>query len=245
MALSLGQDLVEGTLVVKRNRFLAEAEVGGRRVFAHVPNSGRLAELLTPGRPALFSQKPSTHRKTPFTLELVRFNGRWVSINSNTPNALIGHSLLHGLLPPFSGFQSLQREHTRGNSRFDFLLIYPGGKECLVEVKSVTLVEGKVGMFPDAPTERGRKHLLELMHFARQGVRCAVLFCVQRSDAVAFAPNDGTDPEFGRILRLISKNGVEVHAYNCRVGKRSISLLRPIPVRIFPARTGEIDAEKR
>lgn len=230
MGLNIGDDWTEGILVEKLNRFLASANVEGHQTFAHIPNSGRLAELLTPGRKAVFTKTDNPNRKTKWTLQSVWFNNRWVSINSNTPNHLFEYSLVRNQLPPFSGFTRYKRETTRGNSRFDFLLTYPEGKECLVEVKSVTLVVGDVGRFPDAPTERGRKHLLELLRFVQDGIRGALFFCVQRSDASKFQPNDGTDPEFGRILREISKQDVEIYAYNCRVGKNNISLHHSIPV---------------
>ena len=149
-------DLVEGHLVRRDNRFRVTAEVGGREVWAHLPNSGRLGELLLPGRRVVLVERAAPGRKTGYDLSLVEHEGRWVSVDARLPNDLVEEALLAGRLEPLAGYPAMRREVTRGRSRFDFLLEAPGRRPCLVEVKSITLVVDGLGCFPDAVTLRGR-----------------------------------------------------------------------------------------
>lgn len=219
---------VDAFVVKKINRFLCEVSINGANVLAHIPNSGRLAELMTPGRKAILSKSDNLDRKTGYTLRSVWYNRRWVCIDSTTPNALASQLCRSGRL--FGNSAEVKREHAMGNHRFDLLLTGRNGGQTLVEVKSVTLVENKTALFPDAPTKRGVAHLNALLKLTGQGYHCAILFVIQRSDAESFRPNVKTDNEFAEALKRAKKAGVLVKAIRCRVGRRSITSLGSVRV---------------
>ncbi len=224
--------LVEGRFVARDNRFRVTVLVGGQKVWAHLPNSGRLAELLVPGRRVFVVERHGEQRKTDFDLSLVEMDGRWVSLDARLPNALVEEALLEGRLAPLVGYPTIRREVPFGRSRLDFMLEAPDKPACLLEVKSVTLVVGGLGCFPDAVTMRGRRHLQELASAAGEGYRAAVVFVVQRDDAVGLRPHDESDPDFGRTLRDAAQRGVEVYAYGCRVEPGRVEIDHPLPVHL-------------
>ena len=227
-------NLVEGRFVARDNRFRVTVEVAGREVWAHLPNSGRLGELLVPGRRVILVERPGPHRKTGYDLNLVEMADRWVSVDARLPNDLVEEALRAGQLAPLAGYPVIRREVAHGRSRLDFLLEAEHKPPCLVEVKSITLVVDGLGCFPDAVTERGRRHLLELAEAVEAGYRAAVLFCVQRDDANGMRPHDESDPDFGRALREAARRGVEVLAYACRVEPGRVEIARRLPVRLGP-----------
>ncbi len=224
--------LVAGHFVARDNRFRVTAEVGGRRVWAHLPNSGRLGELLLPGCRILLVERPEAGRKTGYDLSLVEHDSRWVSVDARLPNELVEEALRVDRLAPLGGYADVRREVSYGRSRFDFLLEAPGRTPCLVEVKSITLVVAGLGCFPDAVTLRGRRHVEELAAAVGAGYRAVVVFCVQRDDATALRPHDESDPDFGQALRLAARRGVEIYAYSCRVEPGRIAIARQLPVRL-------------
>ncbi len=213
------------------NRFAALVHVEGRDQLVHVRNSGRLRELLTPGRRVLLERAHGVNRRTRFTLVLVRLPSGYVSADAHLPNALIEAGLRRGAVPGCGGYHFLRREPAMGSKRADFLVAH-GVRRCLVEVKSVTLIEGGVALFPDAPTVRGRAHLEELIAARRNGMDAIVLFVIQRGDATAFTPNHKTDPAFADALRRAARAGVAVRAMICRVSRRGVWLGGPVPVRL-------------
>ena len=221
--------LVAGTFIQRDNRFRATVEVGGQPAWAHVPNSGRLEELLVSGRPVLLRQVESPHRKTQYDLVLVKVGRILVSADARLPTKLVHEAIAAGRLPEFSGYRTIHQEISHGDSRLDLVLEGDRGR-CFIEVKSVTLVEEGMALFPDAPTQRGRRHVEELARAVQEGERAAIVFVIQREDAVAFAPNDAADPAFGQALRQAARDGLEVYAYLCRVTPAEIALDRPIPV---------------
>jgi sugar fermentation stimulation protein A len=223
-------NLVPGRFLARDNRFRVTVEVDGRRVWAHLPNSGRLGELLIPGCPLLMLERPQMGRKTGLDLILVESDGRWVSVDARMPNDLVEEAVRGGHLVPVSGYLGLRREVVHGSSRFDFLLESPGRPPCLVEVKSITLVVDGLGCFPDAITRRGRRHVEELAEAVDAGYRAVVIFCVQREDALGVRPHDESDPEFGRALRDAACRGVEIYAYACHVEPRLIQISHSLPV---------------
>jgi sugar fermentation stimulation protein A len=227
--------LVEGRFVTRDNRFRVTAEVGGREVWAHLPNSGRLGELLLPGRRVVLVEKPAAGRKTGYDLSLVELDGRWISVDARLPNDLVEEALVAGRMDSLAGYPVVRREVTYGSSRFDFLLKEPDGPPCLVEVKSITLVVDGLGCFPDAVTLRGRRHVNELALAVVAGYRAAVVFCVQRDDATGVRPHDESDPDFGQALRNAAVQGVEVYAYACRVEPGSVEIVDRLPVYLAPA----------
>ena len=228
--MKLKSPLVKATFIARLNRFAALVQVRGQETVAHVANSGRLRELFQKGTPVLLSPvAPRPGRKTLYDLSLVDLGHTLVSADALLPNALVYEGIQRGRLPELRGYQEVLREQVFEDSRLD-LLLRSGYKRCYVEVKSVTLVEQGVALFPDAPTTRGQRHMGALAHAVQQGWRGAVVFVVQRDDAVTFAPHDVADPAFGKALRRAHEAGVEVYAYGCQVSPRGITLGGKLPV---------------
>ena len=225
-------ELVEGRFLSRDNRFLVAVEVAGQAVWAHLPNSGRLGELLIHGRRALVARRAAPGRKTDYDLVMVQDSEEWVSLDARLPNRLVAEAIEAGQLEPLSGYRALRREVAFGTSRFDLRLDHPDRRPCLVEVKSVTLVVDGLGCFPDAVTARGRRHVLELAEAVAAGYRAAVVFVVQRQGAEGFRPHDESDPDFGAALREAAGRGVEVYAYACQVEPNRIKLDRPLPIHL-------------
>lgn len=228
--------LVPGTFVRRDNRFRVQVQLQGRVEAAHLPNSGRLGELLVPGRKVWLAPADLRHspaRRTAYDLALVEFAGRLVSVDARLPGRLVAQALRHGQLPGFESYTTVQAEVRLGESRLDFRLT--AGTEtppCWIEVKSVTLIDpgADTARFPDAPTLRGQRHLRELVKAVEKGDRAAVIFVVQRDDARRFAPHDKADPAFGQILRQAARAGVEIQAWRCQVNLKAIQLFDTIPV---------------
>jgi len=227
--MKFGEKIVEGVFLERPNRYLARVEVEGKETLAHVPDPGRLPGLLLANRKVMLVHQPSEKRKTDYTLVLVRHGTIWVSTFPAFANSLVADALMNQSLPFLKGYSSFASEVKAGNSRFDFRLGFPKNS-AYVEVKSVSLVEGGVGKFPDAPTKRGIKHVNELIEFCGKGYRTAVLFVSQRSDTVSITCNDDIDPEFGKCLRLAEKEGVELYGMNCKVTPTTISLNESVEV---------------
>ncbi|MER3398534.1 MAG: DNA/RNA nuclease SfsA [Chloroflexota bacterium] len=225
--------LVPATFVRRLNRFAVEVAVGGETVRAHLPNSGRLRELLVPGYRVWLAPR-SGSRRTQYDLELVELpNGILASADARLPNRLFLEAWAEGRLPEFGGFSRAVPEPRLDGGRLDFRLEGPEGT-AYVEVKSITLVEAGCGLFPDAPTPRGWRHLGLLTAAAQEGFGAFGVFIIQRSDARAFAPNDAVDPAFGRKLREAVRAGVRVRAYRCRVSLTEIRVEGPVPVCLGP-----------
>ncbi len=221
--------LIAGRFIERVNRFRVTLYVDDLEVDAHLPNSGRLTELLTPGRPCWLKPASSPRRKTDFDLKLVEYADVLVSVDARLPNPLFAEALEKDRLSPFQACQAFEREVPLGDSRIDFRLRMPRGM-LWVETKSVTLVEDGVALFPDAPTARGSRHVQALTEAVQEGSRSAVVFVVQRPDARSFAPYDAADPDFGRSLRAAADAGVDLYAWTCRVSKASITMAKRIPV---------------
>jgi sugar fermentation stimulation protein A len=202
----------------------------GDTVTVHCPNSGSMMGCATPGSTVLLSLSQNPNRKYPFTWELVQVGEQWVGINTGRPNNLVREAICEGVVSELAGYDAIRPEVRYGtNSRIDLLLTGTPGL-CYVEVKNVTLVEDEIALFPDAVTERGQKHLLELMKVVRSGRRGVIFFVVQRGDARCLAPADRIDPHYGRLLRTAVENGVEALAYQARVEPSEIRLTRRLPV---------------
>ena len=223
--------LVEARFIRRLNRFAALVEMDGSESVIHVANSGRMRELLVESRRVLLKPAAGDHRKTGFDLALVDLGNTLSSADARLPNVLVYEALKKGDLPQFAGYTDFFREVTYGESRLDIALEGPEGT-CYIETKSVTLVVESTGLFPDAPTIRGVKHLRSLSKAAGEGHRAAAVFVVQRDDAQVLAPNDLGDPQFGVALRQAAKEGVEVYAYGCCVTEDEIALAGRLPVRL-------------
>lgn len=240
-----GSPLSEGRFVRRLNRFAAEVEVEGGNQVVHVPNTGRMGQLLTPGNRVILADRRSPSRKTTHDLILAAINGSaagedpsWVLIDSRTPMDVFFRALEGGRIPEFRGYDVLKRERTLGESRFDFHLSGPEERSpCWVELKSVTFATcspwGREARFPDAPTARGVRHLQHLMEAVIDGHRCAVVFAVCRPDAGGAAPNEQVDPLFAGTLWEAASAGVEVYAYRFLSDPREGCRLEDrLPVRI-------------
>ena len=219
--------LVPGRLVERYQRFFADVRLDdGRLVTAHCPNSGRLLGCKEPGSPVYVSHHADPGRRLDWTWEMVRVGRTWVGINTLWSNRLVVEAIQDGTLGELQGYARIRREvRVSPRSRLDLLL--EGRKGCCwVEVKNVTFRVGGFAAFPDAVTERGRKHVRELIRLARRGQRAALVFVIQRGDCAAFRPAYEIDPEHGRWLRRAVDAGVEVLPYQARVTPRAISLTR-------------------
>lgn len=221
------------------NRFVARVRLAdGTEPLVHVASSGRMTELLVPGAPAAVQISPNDQpgRKTAGLLAMVKHGDFWVSVDTAMPGKVLRRAMEAGAFAPFTAYTEVKPEFTYGDSRIDFRLTGPGLPPCLLEVKSVTSglpdPDGAlVARFPDAPTERGAKHLRELMHAMGDGYRSAVCFLIQRDDVQAFGPWDAIDPAFGAQLREAHAAGVEVHAWTLSVSPERIQLSRAVPLR--------------
>jgi sugar fermentation stimulation protein A len=186
-------------------------------------------ELLNLGTKVILKEVLKDSRKTSYDLIGVLHNGQIVSIDCRVPNKLVYKALLNREIKEFSEFNIIQPEHRYGHSRFDFLLLN-NQKKCLLEVKSCTLVRDGVALFPDAPTERGRRHVKMLTEAKKEGYIASVLFIIQRTDAKVFTINYNTDPKFGKSLRNAFLKGVNVLAYGSEFVKNRITLKRKVKV---------------
>lgn len=224
--------MIEATFVARDNRFRTTVELrSGRSVWAYLPNSGRLRELLQPGKLVFLRPVASPGRKTAFDLVLVAVGEALVSTDARLPNVLVEEAVREGRLSPFEGYEVVRREVQYGSSRLD-LALERRGRRCFVEVKSVTLVRDGLALFPDAPTVRGRRHVEELQRAVGEGKRAAVVFAVQREGASAFAANEEADPDFAYALCRAVEAGVEVYAHACRVSRCEVRLDRPLEVKL-------------
>ena len=217
----------QGRFLDRPNRFIAHVELGGETVVCHVKNTGRCRELLVPGAAVYVERAANPGRKTLYDLIAVEKQGLLINMDAQAPNKVFGEWAAGGGFLP--GLTGIRPESTWEDSRFDFLL--EGGQgPCFVEVKGVTLEEGGEARFPDAPTERGVKHLRGLQRAAAQGWRAAVFFVIQMKGVTHFRPNDATHPAFGAALREAASHGVEVYARDCLVTPERLVLDAPVPV---------------
>ena len=221
------RNIEEAVFLDRPNRFIAHVELEGKAETVHVKNTGRCRELLIPGATVYLERSENPLRKTAWDLVAVRKGERLINMDSQAPNKVFGEFALSGGFVP--GVTSLWPEYTYGDSRLDFALQTEQGFH-LVEVKGVTLeVEGAV-YFPDAPTERGVKHLRELTRAAAAGIDASAVFVVQMEEVSHMSPNDMTHPEFGQALREARAAGVNVRAFACKVTPDSLTIHREIPV---------------
>ena len=220
--------MVSGTFLARPNRFIAHVEIDGEVQVCHVKNTGRCKELLVPGARVFCEKSPNENRKTKYDLIAVQKGDRLINMDSQAPNAAAREWLLSGGLGNIS---NLRPETVHGDSRFDFSFTLDG-KPCFLEVKGVTLETDGVCAFPDAPTQRGVKHLKGLTQAAREGYGAYVLFVIQMADVKYVHPNDATDPAFGAALQDAAAAGVEILAVDCAVTPDTMTARLPVLVRL-------------
>ncbi|MGL4606808.1 MAG: DNA/RNA nuclease SfsA [Eubacteriaceae bacterium] len=218
--------LVNGVFVSRPNRFIAKVLIENVEKIAHVPNTGRMRELLLLGAPVILAYNPGPNRKTDYTLLLVKKDNVWVSVHS-----VFANKIAFEYLSKKGEISELRQEVTYGNSRFDLGGIKEG-QPCLYEVKSVNLVVDQVAMFPDAPTERGSKHLSELMKAQKEGYQTGVIFVIQRNDAKMFKANREMDPKFAGLLDQCHSLGIEIRALSCDIDGVNIEIIGELPVEV-------------
>lgn len=224
--------LLPGVLIQRYKRFLADILLlNGQEVTAHCPNSGSMKGCNIPGNQVMLSLNDRPERKLKYTWEMIQVNGNWVGINTNLSAKLVIESIKAKQIKELQGYQEIRPEvRVSTHSRLDLLLNGPADR-CFVEVKNVTLLDGKIARFPDAVTIRGQKHLSELIDLVKKGERAVIFFVIQREDANSFAPADDIDPEYGRLLRKAFEKGVEILAYQARVTPAEIRITNSLPVK--------------
>ena len=220
--------MVPGKFLSRPNRFIAHIEIDGKEEVCHVKNTGRCRDLLTPGAQVWCLDALSPTRKTRYDLIAVQKGSRLINMDSQAPNAAVKSFLEDGGLGQIC---DLRPETKVGNSRFDFSFI-KDGKLCYLEVKGVTLENDGICAFPDAPTERGAKHIRGLARAMEEGYECYILIVIQMSDVKYFHPNDATDPDFGKALREAAQAGVHVLAMDCAVTPETMALRLPVLVKL-------------
>lgn len=206
-------NMVPGVFLERPNRFIAHVEIDGEIQVCHVKNTGRCRELLPAGAKVWCQRSDNPSRKTKYDLITVEKGNRLINMDSQAPNAAAKEWLAAGGL---GKLENLQAEVKHGDSRLDFAFT-KDGKPCFLEVKGVTLEQDGVCAFPDAPTERGAKHLKGLAQASREGYGAYVLFVIQMEGVQYLHPNDTTDPNFGAALRDAARNGVQILAVDCKI----------------------------
>jgi len=231
--MKIEEEILEGRFLERLNRFLVRVETADRldrTPLCYLPNSGRLTDLLIPGARVLLVRRSKENRETRFDLFIVFKGETAVCVDSRVPNRLVSESLDRELIPELKGFTEIFREPVVGDCRLDLLL--KNSEQCYLEIKSCTLVRKEVALFPDAPTERGRRHLEALIRLRSRGIRSCILFMIQRSDGKRFMPNDKLDPDFGSLLREGRDKGVEVYAYTSEYSRGEIHLAQRVSVEL-------------
>lgn len=222
-------NLLEGVFSKRLNRFLAEIFVEDKIVLTHVPNTGRMKELLVEGARIIVRKVNNPDRKTQYDLLMVYHGEVLVAIDSKLPNQLIYKGFSERKIPNFSAYEDVRKEVVFGKSRLDIGLLGKNTK-ALIEVKCVTFVDNGIAKFPDAPTERGTKHVKELIVATKNGIEAGIIFVIQRNDANIFTPNLSMDPDFSKALEEANQEGVKIAAYNCEVRKDRIEVANEIKV---------------
>ncbi len=234
------EPLLEGRLIRRYQRFLADVDTPAGPVTAHCPNTGSMQGCAAPGLRVWLSPAANPARKLAWTWELAEVPGDTapvlVGVHTGRSNGLVREAIETGRVPALAGYPAIRGEVKYGEgSRIDLLLRGDGQPDCYVEVKNVTAaVSGGVGYFPDAVTTRGARHLREMAAMVAAGHRAVLFFCVQRADVTEVRPADHIDPAYGRALREVLVAGVEVLALGARVSPLEITLERPLPV-VVPA----------
>lgn len=223
------ETIVAATFIDRPNRFIANVMLDGQPVVCHVKNTGRCRELLMPGAEVYLEIAKNPDRKTKYDLIGVKKGELMINMDSQAPNIAVGEWLAKGNLFPDATL--IKAEKTYGKSRFDFYVETPE-KKAFLEVKGVTLEVDGVVRFPDAPTERGIKHMEELISSMQDGYEAYIIFVIQMKNVKCFEPNDGTHKAFGDALRKAHKAGVKVLAYDCLVTESTMVIDQPVEVRL-------------
>lgn len=219
----------KGKFLDRPNRFIAHVEMQGRTETVHVKNTGRCRELLIPGTEVVLEESQNPNRKTKFDLVCVKKGSRWINMDSQIPNKVAEEWIRSGGMFPEKVCVKTEKKY--GNSRFD-LYVESEKRKAFIEVKGVTLEEQNVVRFPDAPTERGIKHVEELIRCMEEGYEAYLMFVIQMKGVKEFRPNWKMHPEFGEVLSLADRKGVKILAYDCLVTEDMMEILSPVQVNL-------------
>jgi sugar fermentation stimulation protein A len=223
------EPLVHGRLIKRYKRFLADVMLDTDEIVtAHCTNSGSMKSCLEDHAEVYLTYHKNPKRKTQYTWEMIKINGDWVGINTNHPNLIAWEAVKSKQIPGLDQYEIVKREVKTGNSRID---VYAENtqEQCFIEVKNVTMKEGKIALFPDAVTTRGRKHLKELIRLKAEGIRAVMFYVIQRMDVNALAPARGIDPEYTKTLLEATEAGVEIFAMQTKVTPKSIEIVKKLP----------------
>ena len=225
------RNIHKGRFISRPNRFIANVEIEGKTQVVHVKNTGRCKELLIPGCVVYLEKSDKPERKTLYDLVAVEKNGRLINMDSQAPNKAVGEWLREK--KPFGENMLVTAEKTFGNSRFDFCIKSENSDRTIyLEVKGCTLEENNVVKFPDAPTERGVRHINELVKCVESGFEAYILILVQMEKVKYFTPNYETHPEFGEALKNAQKKGVKILCFDCKVSPESMWVNNPVEIRL-------------
>lgn len=221
------ETIKKATFLSRPNRFIAQVELDGEIETVHVKNTGRCKELLIPGTSIILEESKNSDRKTKYDLICVKKQDRWINMDSQIPNKAAIEWIQKGNLFPEK--VKLYPERKYGNSRFDIYAESPV-RRAFIEVKGVTLEEENIARFPDAPTQRGVKHIEELMNCLKEGYEAYLLFVIQMKGIRKFEPNWDTHREFGETLNAAREAGVKILACDCLITEDSIEIQDPVPI---------------
>ncbi|MBS2210794.1 DNA/RNA nuclease SfsA [Carboxylicivirga mesophila] len=221
--------LVHGTLIRRYKRFLSDIKLDdGTTVIAHCTNSGSMKTCIEEGAEVYLSPAKDPKRKTRFTWEMIKINDQWVGVNTSHPNLIAFEAIKNGTIDKLSGYTHVQREVKTGDSRID-IMAQNDHETCFIEVKNVTMKDGKYARFPDAVTTRGKKHLDELIKLKKEGLRAVMLYIIQRSDVEIFAPAHEIDPDYAYTLKHANNAGVEIIPIRVKVSPNEINIEKELP----------------
>lgn len=223
------ENIIKAKFISRPNRFIAEVEIDGNIEIAHVKNTGRCKELLTEGTTVYVQKSDNPARKTKYDLITVVKNGMLINMDSQAPNKVFGEWVSQGNFA--ADVDLIKPECKYGSSRFDFY-IEAGGRKIFAEIKGVTLEEEGIVMFPDAPTERGVKHIKELCECVKNGYEGYIFFIIQMEQCKYFTPNKSTHPEFAEALKKASECGVTIKAMNCNVTEDELKILKEVEIKL-------------
>lgn len=223
------ENIIKARFISRPNRFISEVEIDGNIEIAHVKNTGRCKELLMEGTTVYVQKSDNPARKTKYDLITVVKNGMLINMDSQAPNKVFGEWVSQGNFA--ADVDLIKPECKYGNSRFDFY-IEAGGRKIFAEIKGVTLEEEGIVMFPDAPTERGVKHIKELCECVKNGYEGYIFFIIQMEQCKYFTPNKATHHEFAEALKKASECGVNIKAMNCNVTKDELIILKEVEIKL-------------
>ncbi|MCF0147919.1 MAG: DNA/RNA nuclease SfsA [Clostridium sp.] len=224
------KNILQGKFISRPNRFNAKVLLNDEEIVVHVPNTGRCREILKEGTKVFLREELNPTRKTKYDLIAAMKDNILINIDSQIPNKVVYEALQNKKIENLNNYSKINREKTFGKSRFDFMLSTEDNDIYYLEVKGVTLEHQGYCRFPDAPTERGARHIMELIEAKRKGYGAGILFLIQLNNVHTFSPNDETDIEFGSALRLAKENGVDIMAYNCIVDENMIEINKEVKI---------------